>query len=43
VVPFFASEMGYGPTACNDGLDNDGDGLIDAADPGCTDGTDAAE
>jgi hypothetical protein len=23
------------PSACNDGLDNDGDGLIDAADPEC--------
>ncbi len=29
--------LGYFPTvpACSDGIDNDGDGLIDAADPGC--------
>jgi hypothetical protein len=26
----------YGSTQCTDGLDNDGDGLIDAADPECT-------
>jgi hypothetical protein len=25
----------YGDPTCNDGIDNDGDGLIDAADPGC--------
>ncbi|QSZ42988.1 hypothetical protein GJV85_13035 [Sulfurimonas aquatica] len=25
------------PMACNDGLDNDGDGLVDLNDPGCTD------
>lgn len=25
----------FPPTACNDGRDNDGDGLIDTADPGC--------
>ena len=27
-------------TRCNDGFDNDGDGLIDLDDPGCTDPTD---
>lgn len=27
------------PTECADGLDNDGDGLIDSLDPGCSDGT----
>lgn len=26
---------------CSDGVDNDGDGLIDGADPGCGDGTEA--
>jgi hypothetical protein len=25
------------PPACNDGIDNDGDGLVDLADPDCTD------
>ncbi len=30
-------------TACNDGLDNDGDGLTDAADPGCASGADTSE
>jgi hypothetical protein len=29
--------------ACADGLDNDGDGLIDEADPGCADGLDDDE
>tara|TARA_R110002096_G_scaffold143328_4_gene299267 strand:- start:42316 stop:45180 length:2865 start_codon:yes stop_codon:yes gene_type:complete len=29
--------------ACNDGVDNDGDGLIDLADPGCVDATDLDE
>jgi len=28
---------------CNDGFDNDGDGLIDAADPQCTGPTDDSE
>lgn len=32
------------PEACNDGLDQDGDGLIDyPTDPGCTDASDATE
>ncbi|MEN9582847.1 MAG: hypothetical protein RL641_801, partial [Candidatus Parcubacteria bacterium] len=29
--------------ACNDGIDNDGDGLVDQADPGCTSATDNNE
>ncbi len=29
--------------ACADGVDNDGDGLVDLADPGCTDATDTDE
>lgn len=28
---------------CSDGVDNDGDGLFDLADPGCTDGSDLTE
>jgi DNA-binding beta-propeller fold protein YncE len=40
-------EQPYDPTpapACNDGIDNDGDGLADyPADPGCTNPTDASE
>ena len=31
------------PAACNDGLDNDGDGLFDLNDPGCTDANDNDE
>ncbi len=30
-------------TACNDGIDNDGDGKIDANDPGCLSATDTSE
>lgn len=46
-IPFqrlTASAAHFG-TACDDGLDNDGDGLIDAAggDPGCFDDTDISE
>ena len=29
--------------ACNDGLDNDGDGLVDLADPGCLNAADTSE
>jgi hypothetical protein len=29
--------------ACDDGLDDDGDGLVDGADPGCADASDAFE
>jgi hypothetical protein len=32
-----------GSTQCSDGIDNDGDGLIDAADPECTGGLDNDE
>lgn len=34
---------GSSTPACDDGLDNDGDGLIDSADPGCTSGIDNNE
>ncbi len=30
-------------TACNDGIDNDGDGRVDLIDPGCDDAADASE
>ena len=29
--------------ACDDGIDNDGDGLVDMADPGCANGADTSE
>ncbi len=29
--------------ACNDGIDNDGDGRVDSADPGCASSTDTSE
>ncbi|MDB4934591.1 MAG: Tryptophan synthase alpha chain [Labilithrix sp.] len=32
-----------GTAACSDGIDNDGDGKIDSADPGCTSGADTDE
>ena len=32
-----------GTAACSDGKDNDGDGLIDSADPGCANGSDPDE
>ena len=31
------------PAACNDGVDNDGDGLVDMHDPGCADAKDTDE
>ncbi|MEJ2500678.1 MAG: multiheme c-type cytochrome [Campylobacterales bacterium] len=31
------------PAACDDGIDNDGDGLVDLEDPGCTDVSDNNE
>lgn len=31
------------PTECSDGIDNDGDGLIDLSDPGCSDAQDDDE
>ncbi|MGB1841834.1 MAG: BPL-N domain-containing protein [Longimicrobiales bacterium] len=34
---------GTGPAACSDGVDNDSDGLIDLADPGCADAADTDE
>lgn len=34
---------GTGPAACSDGVDNDSDGLIDLADPGCSDANDSDE
>lgn len=36
-------ELGYGTTACNDGLDNDLDGDIDAEDIGCSNALDDSE
>ena len=33
------SNPGSLPGACSDGIDNDGDGLVDLADPGCKDAT----
>jgi len=33
----------FGRTACGDLIDNDGDGLVDAADPGCVDANDPTE
>ena len=33
----------YVPFACEDGIDNDADGLTDLQDPGCTDATDDSE
>jgi hypothetical protein len=32
-----------GPGACSDGGDNDGDGLVDLADPGCSSSSDTSE
>jgi len=41
IVPDVSSCGTSGAAACSDGLDNDGDGLIDSKDPGCwTDPTD---
>jgi hypothetical protein len=34
---------GSAPAACGDGLDNDGDGLVDLADPGCSSTSDNDE
>jgi hypothetical protein len=43
--PELAVETGptAAPAACADGVDNDGDGLVDAADAGCTGASDASE
>ena len=35
LVVFALAAMGCGSSACEDGIDNDGDGFIDATDPGC--------
>ncbi len=37
------TEQGGTPTACSDGEDNDNDGLVDMADPGCANGSDDDE
>lgn len=37
------ARCGKGPCACDDGLDNDGDGLIDGLDPECTGALDEDE
>lgn len=39
----FVEGTGNTITFCNDGLDNDGDGLIDTSDPGCTNALDPDE
>lgn len=46
----WAEDVGYLPrttfgtvSACSDEADNDGDGLVDMADPGCVDGNDDSE
>ncbi|PIR83985.1 hypothetical protein COU18_01085 [Candidatus Kaiserbacteria bacterium CG10_big_fil_rev_8_21_14_0_10_51_14] len=38
-----SASIGPAPSACSDGLDNDGDGLIDMNDPGCNDSSDTDE
>jgi len=40
---FLANYAPNGPAACADNLDNDSDGLMDLADPGCTDASDDDE
>jgi glucose/arabinose dehydrogenase len=35
--------IGAGPLECADGIDNDGDGTVDAGDPGCDGPSDASE
>ena len=37
------AEVGYGSTQCTDGVDNDGDGAMDCADPDCADLCGASE
>jgi len=39
----FFENVELGPGTCDDGLDNDGDGRFDAADPGCNDAADTSE
>ena len=44
IIGFSGDEGGEPPPyACDDGIDNDGDGLIDMADPGCASPTDDNE
>lgn len=42
-VVLFPSTFAKGKPACNDRIDNDGDGLVDMNDPGCTDAGDRSE
>jgi sugar lactone lactonase YvrE len=42
-TPFFLVAGPVGPVACADGADNDGDGFVDAADPGCLSPVDGSE
>jgi hypothetical protein len=42
-IGFDETSAGGGGTQCSDGIDNDGDGLIDLADPGCSNSTDNDE
>ncbi len=41
IIPFVIA--GKGKPACNDGIDNDNDGLIDMKDPGCINPGDKSE
>jgi cytochrome c peroxidase len=41
--PFSRPDLHAAPDACNDGIDNDGDGLSDAQDPGCFSPGDTSE
>ena len=38
-----SDDVASNATACSDGIDNDGDGLIDSIDPGCSDASDDDE
>lgn len=35
-APYHAADGGFGDTACTNGIDDDGDGLVDSNDPECT-------
>ena len=41
--PLQVRVAGTPPGACADGIDNDGDGLVDLADPGCANAADTSE
>ena len=43
IAAALAAAAAAAPAACENGLDDDGDGLVDAADPGCDDANDASE